>query len=71
MTEDLALTIWALFAAFFGVGFLVGASLIFGLFKRIDPLAAKASWYVKLLWLPGLTLLWPLFLWKLLFLRRS
>jgi len=70
MTQALALLIWTCFGAYLAVGVLVAIGLLGGLIGRLDALAAKAPLRVRLIWLPGLMLLWPILLWKTIFKQR-
>jgi len=52
--------IWIIVGGYAAIGVLVALVMIFGLIKRIDPLAHAAPWRVKLLLSPGFVALWPL-----------
>ena len=52
--------------AYLGVGLLLALWLITGRLKRVDPVAAGGGWGFRMLILPGLTALWPVFLMRML-----
>lgn len=53
-----------LFAAYAGLGLVVGLALAFAGINRVDPAAADSPWYFRLMVLPGLAGLWPVMLAK-------
>ncbi|ESQ74959.1 hypothetical protein [Asticcacaulis sp. AC402] len=55
---------WRLVLSYMGIGLVVGMALCLGLVGRFDPVAARAPWNVRLLFLPGMILLWPLMIIK-------
>lgn len=65
MSYEAAGAVWLVFAAYAGVGLIVGLWLLLGGLKRVDTLGAAAPLRVKLLILPGLIALWPLMLRRL------
>jgi hypothetical protein len=48
------------FAAYAGIGLLVGIAFIVRGIDRLDPVATGSSWGFRLLILPGAAALWPL-----------
>jgi hypothetical protein len=65
MSIAVAQTLWAIIAAYLGVGLLLALVLLGGAIKRVDPQAAVAPLRVRAGLLPGLAVLWPVFLLKL------
>jgi hypothetical protein len=65
MSLELAAGIWTATGAYAGVGAAVWVLLMLGGFRRIDPLAAKAPFLVKLIWAPGVIALWPIMVLRL------
>ena len=53
-----------LFLIYVLLGVCFGAWFLFSGYRRLDPSAADAKWYTRLLWLPGAVLLWPLLVTK-------
>jgi hypothetical protein len=70
MDIRLAEMIWLAVAGYAGAGAVVALALCVGLLRRFDPLAATAPWHVKLILAPGMMLLWPVMLVKLVLGRR-
>lgn len=66
MTEAVAINLWLGVGAYLALGALVTLALMLGAMKRLDPLAASASMWVKAIIAPGLIALWPLVLARLL-----
>jgi hypothetical protein len=64
MSEQAAGIIWMALGLYAGLGGFV-ALIAFARLARFDAEAARAPFYVKLLWAPGLVALWPLMLARL------
>ena len=67
MTIETALQIWTLVGLYLGLGFLFSLMFVTFLVGGIDPDAKGIKWGVRLLLIPGVTLLWPLMLAKTVF----
>lgn len=65
MDIRLAEMIWLAVALYAGVGAVIALALCAGLLRRFDPLAATAPWHVKLVLAPGMAVLWPVMVTKL------
>ncbi|MFN3465611.1 MAG: hypothetical protein ACK4X1_16215 [Terricaulis sp.] len=71
MTESAAELIWLALAAYLGFGLILAVIvLVFGL-RRLEPNAANMPPRVRTLILPGLAVLWPLVLVRLVGLRAK
>lgn len=66
MSEQVAAWIWLCLAAYVSFGALLWIALTLGIMKRLDASAAVAPWRVKAILAPGLIVLWPIVLSKLL-----
>ena len=51
--------------AYLVVGFAFSLPLAFFFLHRVDPTAREGSWAFRVVILPGLSILWPLFVWRL------
>lgn len=64
MTVELAAQIWTVVGLYLGIGLLFGIAFVALAIGGLDPAAKGMKWSVRLLLLPGVTLLWPLMLLK-------
>ena len=65
MSETAAAIVWLALAAYAAPGLLLACWLVLGGLRRVDPVAAAAPWWVRVLFLPGLAALWPVMLMRL------
>ncbi len=66
---DLPVLIVYIFYLYLLMGLIFGLWFVFRGVNGLDPAARSARWYVRLLFLPGSAMLWPIMLRKLL--RKS
>ncbi|MEM9839291.1 MAG: hypothetical protein AAF830_09060 [Pseudomonadota bacterium] len=67
MSIALASTIWQVVGIYLAIGLVFGIIFIFLLVGRLDDDAKGMRWWARLTILPGVALLWPLMLIKVLF----
>ncbi|NNU17018.1 hypothetical protein HK107_11870 [Parvularcula sp. ZS-1/3] len=67
MSTDLAAQIWGVIGIYLGVGLLFALLYVSLIVGRIDPDAAKAKVWVKIILIPGVMLLWPMMLYRTIF----
>ncbi len=67
MTPELAAQIWGIVGIYIAIGFVFSLLFSFVAAGWIDPDAKRMKFSVRLLIIPGTTLLWPLMLIKTLF----
>ena len=71
MAEETAILFWLALAAYAAVGACLCLVLMFGLLRRLDPLAAASPSRVKAILAPGLIALWPVALVRLIKAKSS
>lgn len=65
MSESLAAAIVLAVTAYVGAGLVLALPLVVAGVTRLDPAARHATWGFRLIIVPGVVLLWPLLMWRL------
>ena len=70
MTMELASMIWIAIGAYLAIGLIIGVFFAFFGVGRIDFAAQGASFFFRLIILPGVALLWPAIILRILSFRK-